>query len=91
MKFLDVATFAAINAKLNHMDIGEAFVGGRIEAYSCKVAGTDKKLMKTLRSSLEKTANLEKNKLKWWKRRTQKFIREIRIAKEFRYIPVWPA
>jgi len=61
MKFLDVATFAAINAKLNHIDIGEAFVGGRIEAYSCKIAGTDKKLIKTIRSSLEKTANLEKS------------------------------
>jgi len=61
MKFLDVISFSAINAKLNHIDIGEACVGGRIEAYSCKTAGTDKKLIKSLRSSIEKTAHLEKS------------------------------
>ncbi|CAG8633049.1 1917_t:CDS:2 [Ambispora gerdemannii] len=49
MKFLEVATLDHINSALV-FDTPECKVFGRIEPYSCKVAGADKKLYKYLES-----------------------------------------
>lgn len=48
MKFLDLAPLARINAFLDHVDVGDYFVYGALEAYSCKLAGLDKKLSRSL-------------------------------------------
>jgi len=52
MKFLLVLAFEALNSVLSRLDTGECLIHGKIEAYSCKSAGTDKKLFKTLNTSL---------------------------------------
>ncbi|KAF5186114.1 Repressor of rna polymerase iii transcription maf1-like protein [Thalictrum thalictroides] len=48
MKFLDIVPFQSINNFLNHVCVGECAIQGKIEAYSCKHAGTDKKLSLSL-------------------------------------------
>lgn len=48
MKFLDLSPLARINTFLDHVDAGEYVVYGDLEAYSCKLAGLDKKLSKSL-------------------------------------------
>mmetsp|Transcript_25876 Transcript_25876/g.65807 ORF Transcript_25876/g.65807 Transcript_25876/m.65807 type:complete len:233 (+) Transcript_25876:140-838(+) len=48
MKFLDLPPLARINTFLEHCDVGEYVVEGDLEAYSCKLAGLDKKLSKSL-------------------------------------------
>jgi len=50
MKFLEIASLAQINAIWNDVISlsGDSRVFGRIEAYSCKRAGSDKKLYKNL-------------------------------------------
>lgn len=48
MKFLDIATLSRLNSFIEHVDVGEIFVRGEIEAFSCKLAGLDKKLSKSL-------------------------------------------
>mmetsp|Transcript_2943 Transcript_2943/g.6447 ORF Transcript_2943/g.6447 Transcript_2943/m.6447 type:complete len:233 (+) Transcript_2943:170-868(+) len=48
MKFLDLAPLARINTFLDHVDVGDYVVYGNLEAYSCKLAGLDKKLSKSL-------------------------------------------
>lgn len=57
MKFLVIPSFAAINSVLNKFDNGESIILGRVEGYSCKAAGADKKLFKTLNTSLEQQLN----------------------------------
>lgn len=58
MKFLVIPSFAAINSVLNKFDNGESVTLGRVEGYSCKAAGDDKKLFKKLNSSLEQSLNI---------------------------------
>lgn len=48
MKYLDLAPLTRINNFLDHVDAGEYVVYGHLEAYSCKLAGLDKKLSKSL-------------------------------------------
>lgn len=48
MKFLDLAPLARINTFMDHVDVGDYVVYGDLEAYSCKLAGLDKKLSKSL-------------------------------------------
>jgi len=48
MKYLDINSFLGINSILDNLDIGESVVNGRVEAYSCKTVGSDKKLYKEL-------------------------------------------
>ncbi|KAL4457419.1 hypothetical protein ABPG75_012284 [Micractinium tetrahymenae] len=48
MKFLDIAPLARINAFLDGVDVGDLIVKGDLEAYSCKLAGLDKKLSRSL-------------------------------------------
>ncbi|KAG1670689.1 hypothetical protein FOA52_010965 [Chlamydomonas sp. UWO 241] len=53
MKFLDLAPLARINTFLDHVDVGEYVVYGNLEAYSCKLAGLDKKLSKSLDTEVQ--------------------------------------
>jgi len=46
MKYLDINTFLFFNSLLDSLDSGDAIINGRVEAYSCKNAGSDKKLYK---------------------------------------------
>ncbi|KAJ2605891.1 RNA polymerase III-inhibiting protein maf1 [Coemansia sp. RSA 1722] len=49
MKYLDVESFTNINSRLSFPTAsGDRLVLGRVETYSCKVAGTDKKLYRYL-------------------------------------------
>eukprot|EP00026_Physarum_polycephalum_P014867 Phypoly_transcript_15431.p1 GENE.Phypoly_transcript_15431~~Phypoly_transcript_15431.p1 ORF type:complete len:280 (+),score=35.35 Phypoly_transcript_15431:89-841(+) len=48
MKYLDINSFLSINSILDNLDLGESLVNGRVEAYSCKTVGSDKKLYKEL-------------------------------------------
>jgi len=55
MKYLDIAGLAAINARFEAIDVGDCIINGRIEAYSCKTVGSDKKLYKSLDTELAKS------------------------------------
>jgi len=48
MKYLDVPSFLGINTLLDNIDTGDCILNGRLEAYSCKNAGSDKKLYKEI-------------------------------------------
>ncbi|KAH8955553.1 hypothetical protein BDL97_08G145200 [Sphagnum fallax] len=48
MKFLEYTPLARMNAFLASVNIGGCLVQGVLEAYSCKVAGIDKKLSRSL-------------------------------------------
>jgi len=52
MKFLENSKFEAINAALS-VDMDNCRIEGRIESYSCKMAGNDKKLFKTVQGNAE--------------------------------------
>jgi hypothetical protein len=53
MKFLDLSPLARLNSFLDHVDVGEYVVNGDLEAYSCKLAGLDKKLSKSLEQEVQ--------------------------------------
>lgn len=53
MKFLDLATLSRIDTFLDNVDVGEYYVHGDLEAYSCKLAGLDRKLCKNLEEDVE--------------------------------------
>jgi len=50
MKFLEIGTLAQLSSFFSGVESlsGESTINGRIEAYSCKIAGSDKKLYKSL-------------------------------------------
>jgi len=48
MKFLDIASLSHLSSKLSEIDAGDSIVHGHLEAYSCKRAGSDTKLYKSL-------------------------------------------
>lgn len=48
MKYLDDSNLARINSFLDNVDTGDYVVYGDLEAFSCKLAGLDKKLSKSL-------------------------------------------
>jgi|Transcript_1557 hypothetical protein len=48
MKFLEDVSLSALNAFLSAVNVGDYVVHGQLEAYSCKLAGIDKKLSKSL-------------------------------------------
>lgn len=50
MKFLENSRFEAINSALL-MEVENCRIEGRIESYSCKMAGNDKRLFKSLQTS----------------------------------------
>ncbi|EGG22272.1 repressor of RNA polymerase III transcription [Cavenderia fasciculata] len=53
MKYLDSINLIALNTMLNKVDCGDSILSGTLESYSCKVAGSDKKLYKSLDKELE--------------------------------------
>lgn len=57
MKFLDIVPLARINAFLDSVDVGEHFVHGDLEAYSCKLAGLDKKLSRSLEADVQEASS----------------------------------
>jgi hypothetical protein len=52
MKFLETAALARLNGFLSHVDVGDYVVHGDLEAYSCKLAGLDKKLSRSLEADV---------------------------------------
>lgn len=52
MKYLDSSSLSRINGFLGHVDLGDYVVHGNVEAYSCKLAGLDKKLSRSLEASV---------------------------------------
>eukprot|EP00850_Spirogloea_muscicola_P013809 SM000095S25023 [mRNA] locus=s95:485055:487878:- [translate_table: standard] len=48
MKFLEYTPLARLNTFLSHVNLGEHLIQGVLEAYSCKLAGFDKKLSRSL-------------------------------------------
>ncbi|KAF9907926.1 RNA polymerase III-inhibiting protein maf1 [Linnemannia zychae] len=56
MKFLECPGMEAINSALNFETL-ECKIFGRVESYSCKAAGADKKLFKQLENKYDPTSN----------------------------------
>merc|ERR1719267_36830 len=48
MKFLEQPRLAMLSAFLGNRELGDRIINGRIEAFSCKRAGDDKKLARSL-------------------------------------------
>nr|DAD48352.1 TPA_asm: hypothetical protein HUJ06_018288 [Nelumbo nucifera] len=48
MKFLEYALLDSINDFLSHINLGECTIKGKLEAYSCKQIGVDRKLSLSL-------------------------------------------
>jgi hypothetical protein len=57
MKFLEQATLSRLNSFLDHIDVGELFIRGEIEAFSCKLAGLDKKLSQSLEEEVMESSS----------------------------------
>ncbi|PNW79716.1 hypothetical protein CHLRE_08g364250v5 [Chlamydomonas reinhardtii] len=53
MKYLDIPPLQRLNAFLKSVDVGEYVLMGDLEAYSCKLAGLDKKLSKSLDAEVQ--------------------------------------
>lgn len=53
MKYLEDNQLSWLNAVLNRYEIGDRVVQGKLEAYSCKKAGSDKRLAKELELSYQ--------------------------------------
>ncbi|CAM9432893.1 unnamed protein product [Chrysoparadoxa australica] len=53
MKYLDDPKLSALTQWLNEKELGDRVLKGRVEAFSCKKAGDDKKLSKTLEASMK--------------------------------------
>lgn len=62
MKFLDFPTLARLNSFLDNVDAGDVIVRGDLEAYSCKLAGLDKKLSRSLEEDVMSSSPLELSK-----------------------------
>ena len=54
MKFLDCPKLSLISSNLDDAVFGDRRVQGQTEAYSCKLAGSDKALLKALAESASK-------------------------------------
>ncbi|CAL1389531.1 unnamed protein product [Linum trigynum] len=52
MKFLEYTPLERINGFLHHLNLGECTIKGSLEAYSCKHAGSDKKLSLSLENEI---------------------------------------
>jgi len=48
MKFLDLSSLANVSLHFSGIDTGDSIIWGSIECYSCKRAGSDKKLYRSL-------------------------------------------
>ena len=54
MKYLDMPSLSRLTNMLTDCTLGDQMLNGRIEAYSCKKAGDDKKLSKALQEKFQK-------------------------------------
>ncbi|KAK9806520.1 hypothetical protein WJX73_006429 [Symbiochloris irregularis] len=61
MKFLEHSSLLRVKAFLDHLDVGDYIVSGELEAYSCKLAGLDKKLSKSLDTELGSSPEMSKS------------------------------
>ncbi|KAF3793454.1 Repressor of RNA polymerase III transcription MAF1-like protein [Nymphaea thermarum] len=52
MKFLEYTPLDSINNFLSHVDLGDCVLKGKLEAYSCKHAGMDRKLSFSLEQEI---------------------------------------
>ena len=52
MKFLSVPRLQRLSSLLSHVDLGDVIVHARVEAYSCKPAGDDKRVGKQIERQL---------------------------------------
>ncbi|KAF0732752.1 hypothetical protein AaE_009211 [Aphanomyces astaci] len=57
MKYLEEKTLSWANAALNEFCVGDRVINGRLECFSCKKAGQDKKLAKSLELLYQSTSN----------------------------------
>ncbi|KAN0006892.1 hypothetical protein ACTFIU_005085 [Dictyostelium citrinum] len=57
MKYIDSLQLIGLNSYLNSVDVGDALLMGELEAYSCKMAGSDKKIYRSLDKELEELSN----------------------------------
>ncbi|EGC38161.1 hypothetical protein DICPUDRAFT_93893 [Dictyostelium purpureum] len=57
MKYIDSLNLIGLNSYLNMIDVGDAFLMGDLEEYSCKIAGSDKKIYKSLDKELEELSS----------------------------------
>jgi len=53
MKLMDISALNALTNALNGVDIGESILYGRVEAYSCKMTGNDRKLQVSLEQQIQ--------------------------------------
>ena len=53
MKLMDISSLNALSNALNGVDIGESILYGRVEAYSCKMTGNDRKLQVALEQNFQ--------------------------------------
>ncbi|GAM29041.1 hypothetical protein SAMD00019534_122170 [Acytostelium subglobosum LB1] len=53
MKYLDSTNLIGLSTYLDRLDCGDSILNGILESYSCKFAGSDKKLYKSLDKELE--------------------------------------
>jgi hypothetical protein len=52
MKFLEYTNLDRLNVFLGHLNLGERTIKGCLEAYSCKHAGSDKRLSLSLENEM---------------------------------------
>ncbi|CAK4618025.1 hypothetical protein LEN26_011000 [Aphanomyces euteiches] len=57
MKYLEEKTLSWANAALNEFCVGDRVINGRLECFSCKKAGQDKKLAKSLELIYQQSNN----------------------------------
>ncbi|KAJ7564987.1 hypothetical protein O6H91_02G043300 [Diphasiastrum complanatum] len=58
MKFLEYTPFIRINGFLNNVNLGDRRIAGLLEAYSCKLAGMDKKLSRSIEQEVLESLEL---------------------------------
>ena len=57
MKYLEEKALSWANAALNDFCVGDRVINGRLECFSCKRAGQDKKLAKSLETIYQQSKN----------------------------------
>ncbi|OQR92406.1 hypothetical protein ACHHYP_03730 [Achlya hypogyna] len=63
MKYLDEPTLDWANAAMSEVSVGDRVINGRLEAFSCKKAGADKKLAKSLEAAYQQTPDVGANSI----------------------------
>mmetsp|Transcript_8892 Transcript_8892/g.21906 ORF Transcript_8892/g.21906 Transcript_8892/m.21906 type:complete len:229 (+) Transcript_8892:345-1031(+) len=63
MKYLECKPLEKLKAFVENVDVGDYTVEGKMEAYSCKLAGTDKKLSRSLDQEVEASVSVSPPRL----------------------------